>query len=507
MKEDAVQTFETLHRQKEIHWDAPTALEEYKRPAFPVDALPQLFQAYALAIADHLQMFPDLPALELLAAVSTACAGKIDVEAYPGWQEPIHTFSMVCLGVGERKSPALKLAMKPLEAWQAEKATAMAGDVAVSQSKKRLLQKKQLRAEEKGDEAAADSYSRQLAEFAEIKIPRILADDITPEALASILASNHGAGSIWSSEGGLLSILGGRYQSKDVGPNIDLILKAFSSDMAVIDRIGRPTEIISSPALTIMLAVQPDVLQQLMSNQTFMNRGLCGRFLYSLPDSMVGQRQIHTAPISTGLQAEYARIIRYLLDLPDPDQRHVLQLDADALQLFDGWAMEIEPKLAEDWKAIGGWANKLAGLTLRLAGQIHMAAHRSWEIPISSGTMSAAIKIGRYAVAHAIAAFGTCAADSETILAQRILAVIKAKQLIDFSRREIMRFVRGPKGTDFDQALALLEDHNFIFKDLSALDTYTAAGRPTGVRWIVNPAVTNLQTGTKHASRIGAVVE
>ena len=485
---DDIRNFEALKRQKEMHWEAPIALEEYQRPAFPLEAMPQLFQAYAQAIADHMQMYPDMPALELLAAVSTACAGKLDIQPYPGWREPIQTYTMVCMGVGEKKSPVIKLASNPLAAWQAEKAKSMAGDVAASQSKKRLLQKRQMKAEDKGDEAAAEQYAREWAEFKEITVPRILADDITPEALASVMAANNGAGSIWSSEGGLLSILGGRYQNKDAGPNIDLILKAYSSDMAVVDRVGRPTEIIKSPALTIMLAVQPDVLEQLMANQAFMNRGLCGRFMYSLPDSMVGRRKVHGSPIPEALGAEYARIITYLLDIPYPEERHMLQLDAEALQLFDTWQGEIEPRLAAEWKPIGGWANKLAGLTLRLAGQLHMAGCRTWTVPISARTMEAAIRLGRYAVAHALAAFGTCAADPELLLAKKVLEVIREKRWVDFSKRELMRAVRGPASKAFDGALSLLEDYGYICKDILQTEA-EGAGRPAGMRWITNPAL------------------
>lgn len=484
-----IERFEALKRQKEMQWEAPEPLQEYACPAFPLDALPQLFQAFAQAIAEHFQVSADMPALELLAAVATACAGKVEIEPYPGWREQIQTFTMIVLESGERKSPVFKLAYNPMVAWESEKAKAMAGDVAANQSKKRLLQKKQQKAEEKGDEAAADTYSRELAEFQEITAPRLLADDITVEALASRMAGNHGACSIWSSEGGLLSILGGRY-SKDQAPNIDLILKAFSSDMAMVDRVGRPTEIIRSPALTIMLAVQPDVLQQLMKNEAFMNRGLCGRFLYSLPESMVGHRKIHSSPIPDGLKAEYARIIRYLLDQPYPEEKHVLKLDEEALQIFDQWCEEIEPKLADVWKNAGGWASKLAGLTLRMAGQIHMAACRSWDVPISARTMKAAVKLGRYAVEHALAAFGTCAADEATVLAKRVLKAIKEKHLIDFSKREIMRIVRGPTGKDMEHALAVLDDYGYICKDVLEREEPAGRGAPAGVRWIVNPAVT-----------------
>ena len=487
---DDIRNFEAMRRQKEMHWEAPEALQEYQRPEFPLEAMPQLFQAYTQAIAEHMQMYPDMPALELLAAVSTACTGKVVIEPYEGWQEPIHTYCMAVMGVGERKSSVFKLALHPLNRWVSEKKKEMAGDIAVNQSKKRLLQKKLQKAEEKGDETAAETYARELAEFKEITAPRILADDITVEALAGRMAENHSTCSIWSSEGGLLSILGGRYQNKDAGPNIDLILKAYSSDPATVDRVGRPSEIIPNPALTIMLAVQPDVLQQLMKNDAFMGRGLCARFLYSLPDSMVGHRKIHSSPVPDGLQAEYTRIIQYLLDIPYPEEQHVLKLDAEALKLFDQWGEEIEPKLASEWKSIGGWANKLAGLTLRLAGQIHMASCRSWEVPISAKVMAAAIQLGRYAVAHALAAFGTCAADADTVLAKKMLAVIREKHWVDFSKREIMRAVRGPDSKTFDQALMLLEDNWYICKDILERESDISAGRPAGVRWVVNPAVT-----------------
>lgn len=487
---DDIRTFEALTRQQGMQWEMPEPLEEYQRPAFPLDALPQLFQAYAQAIADHLQLYPDMPGLMLLAAVSTACAGKVVIEPFPGWREPIQTYSMVVMGVGERKSPVLKLAAKPIARWEAEKAMAMAGDVAASQSKKRMLQKRLAKTEEKGAESDAQTLARELAAFREITAPRILADDITPEALASRMAANHGACSIWSSEGGLLSILGGRYQAKDAGPNIDLVLKAFSSDAAMVDRVGRPTEIISSPALTIMLAVQPDVLQQLMKNDTFLNRGLCGRFLYALPDSMVGHRKAHGSPIPDGLQAEYGRIIQFLLDIPYPEEKYVLALDAEALQMFDQWGAEIEPKLAGEWKEIGGWANKLQGLTLRLAGQIHMATFRAWDnIPISAQIMAAAIQLGRYAVAHALAAFGAGGGDPVLALAKRVLEAIRQKRWVDFSRRELGRAVRGPKTGDFDQPLALLEDYGYIRRDILERPSDVAAGRPSGPRWVVNPLI------------------
>jgi hypothetical protein len=118
-----------------------------------------------------------------------------------------------------------------------------------------------------------------------------------------------------------------------------------------------------------------------------------------------------------------------------------------------------------------------------------MAVCRSWEVPISAKVMGAAIQLGRYAVAHALAAFGTCATDADTALAKKVLEVIREKGWVDFSKRELMRAARGPDSKAFDQALMLLDDYGYIRKDILEREADLSAGRPAGVRWVVNPAV------------------
>ena len=66
----------------------------------------------------------------------------------------------------------------------------------------------------------------QIADGIEVPpIPRLLADDITPEAAASLLAEQGGPLAIISAEGGIFDIIAGRYSSKAI-PNMDLWLKA-----------------------------------------------------------------------------------------------------------------------------------------------------------------------------------------------------------------------------------------------------------------------------------------
>ena len=96
--------------------------------------------------------------------------------------------------------------------------------------------------------------------------------------------------------------------------NIDVFLKGYSGDTIRVDRIGRPSELIQKPALTILLSVQPSVLSQLISNSTFEGKGLTTRFLYALPESLIGKRKFHTSPIPPEVSRLYDMKIKDVLN-------------------------------------------------------------------------------------------------------------------------------------------------------------------------------------------------
>ena len=77
------------------------------------------------------------------------------------------------------------------------------------------------------------------------EIPRIVADDATPEAATSLLAEQGGRLAIISAEGGIFDIIAGRYSGAI--PNMDLWLKGHAGDPMRVDRKGRAPEYIESP--------------------------------------------------------------------------------------------------------------------------------------------------------------------------------------------------------------------------------------------------------------------
>ena len=139
------------------------------------------------------------------------------------------------------------------------------------------------------------------------EVPRLVADDVTPEAVASLLADHGGRMAIISAEGGVFDIIAGRYNGNI--PNMDVWLKGHSGDMIRIDRKGRPPEYIRKPALTLGLMIQPEVLKSIAAQRAFRGRGLIARFLYAMPVSQVGYRKTGAPPLSETVRTVVARVL------------------------------------------------------------------------------------------------------------------------------------------------------------------------------------------------------
>jgi hypothetical protein len=73
---------------------------------------------------------------------------------------------------------------------------------------------------------------------------------------------------------------------------------------------------VKAPAITVGLAVQPDVIRGLAEKPGFRGRGLLGRFLYALPPSLLGHRDPDSPPVPDEIRAAYRANVIALLNLP-----------------------------------------------------------------------------------------------------------------------------------------------------------------------------------------------
>ena len=87
--------------------------------------------------------------------------------------------------------------------------------------------------------------ARKLAKWPVPRPPRLLADDVTAEAVASLLA-DYGRMVVMSTEAGIFEAMAGRY-FRGV-PNLGVYLKSYSGDTLHVDRRTRPSEHVERPS-------------------------------------------------------------------------------------------------------------------------------------------------------------------------------------------------------------------------------------------------------------------
>lgn len=398
--------------------DKPDAL-----PSFPVEVLPPVLRDYALAVAESIQAPVDMAAVGLLAVCALAAQGVWKIEVKPDWVEPLNLYALIIARPSERKSPVLREIACPVYDFEAAEQARREQPIREGQAKRQILEKRLAAAidaaakpaKSKSPAAQADGLcaeqavfdlQQELAGLQEVKPFRLLADDVTPEALTSLLAAYGGRIGVFSAEGGLFKILSGLYSGQSA--NIDGFLKAYSGDPVRIDRKGRPSETIQDPALTLLLMAQPQVLTEIAGNADFSGKGLLARFLYSLPASRVGSRTYRTKPIPADVRDTFCQTLAAMLEVQasHTGPAQIIRLSEEADALSEAFANALELRLCGDLADVEGWAGKYHGQVARIAGILHCFASgpdAGAEL-LTGGTFQAAATIGEYFLAHARAA-------------------------------------------------------------------------------------------------------
>lgn len=492
-------------------WDAPIPLARGTVPAFPLEAVPQglcAFREYCDAVAASYQVPVDLPALLGLGVAGAALAKRIEVHVRADHREPVNLYVAVALESGERKSAVFRQVTAPLVEYEREVNERLAPEIDANRTRRAILEARRKHAEaaaakatvaaEQSNEAAeARRCGDELRSTPELYALQLIADDATPEAVSRLMFEQGGRIAILSPEGDVFEQMAGRY-SKNALPNLGVYLKGHAGDDLRVNRVSRdrPPEYVRRPALSMGLAIQPDVLRGLMDRPGFRGRGLLARFLYSLPASRVGYRLPSGPAAPAPVTAAYSALIRGALQLsPGPwDGCHLAVANADALHHLDRFQQQIERELRDGGSlaSMRDWGNKCVGLVVRVAGVFHGLLYadtaQPGREPISAETMLGAIAIGEYAIEHARVALQEMGVDPAIGVARRVLGWIMNTRPATFSVRDAFNALRGTVHTvdGLVEPLRLLQLHNYI-RPIPV--ERQGPGRPPSPRFEVNPAV------------------
>jgi replicative DNA helicase len=497
-------------RQAHPDWEDPLPLYAVALPEFPVSVLPVYIAEMVASTAEATQTPPDLAAMLSLSVLATAAQKRMEALVREGWREVLSLWTVSALPPGNRKSHAYGPMVAPVVEFERLLVERMRGEIAETETEYEVMEGALKRCKDQAikarNEFDRNELTRQAVTLAEKlsrmprpKPPRMIADDATPEELGRMLAANAGRMAIISDEGDIFDLMAGKYASG--GANIGIYLRGHSGSDVLVDRVGRSSVVVRRAAITFGLCVQPDALLGLTANATFKGRGLLGRFLYAVPTSTLGGRNVRPRAIPAAVSETYGERMTFCLALPaDQDENgnpcpNVVAFDAEAddeVAAFEAW---IEPQLAPSGSLgyMADWAGKLTGQLVRIAALIHLAelagTPEPWRMPVDGETVAKARTIAEYLIPHARAAFQAMGTDPAINNARLILEWIRKQGAQVFSKRDAFNGMRSQfdRAAALDEPLVVLIEHGHI-RQLPP-EKREGPGQPPSPKFRVHPSL------------------
>lgn len=387
------------------NWQVPI-IKEHQRVAFPIQSVPHYLADLSKAIAETVQVPVELPYFAALAVIATATNGKVQVNVANRYTESLSLYSVVFLGSANRKSQVIKILKAPLLELEADLVKAESGtraqQLAEQRTYERNLESVQNRAGKAGvtDELLADlaAATEKLEQCKVKELPRILCDNVTPEKHAELIAIHGSIGHI-EPEGDFFNGLA-RY-SGDKAPQVTYLNKAHGGEPFRFDRRNGSSFYAEQPHAVIHVSTQRRDIANVRSNEVFTGTGFMNRFLFSAPQSLIGERFSQSPPLAAGQSESWSLLVTGLFKNCYNREPKVLTLEGQAYAMLLDFNEKLEPQLITTLLPIQGWAGKLAGACVSIAGLYELAANPH-AATISTASLETALALAPYLIDQAI---------------------------------------------------------------------------------------------------------
>ena len=289
---------------------------------------------------------------------------------------------------------------------------------------------------------------------------------------------------------------------KRVNPRDRINLGAFSVEFINVNHsiagacafIRGRTEI-PRPYLSVALAGQPYIWDNMMNDTAFRSSGLIARFVPCFAKSDVGNRRYDTAPISKEVREQYHNFIHQLLrgKKDHNGEETILRLSRHASEEYIEYCNNyIEQEIKQSMCCCQDWGGKFHGLILRIACILHCADCCSRGIEpseesVNHDTLLRAFNLAHYYRYQAIYGFSVNAPDGNIVKAEKIIQIIKTKNIKQGLKSDLYHACRCnlfPSAKDFYSALDTLAEYGYI-----AYEDVTAANNKKAQMVHVNPHI------------------
>lgn len=488
-------------------WEKPVLFSSMDTPEISSGLLPGFLGEYCAAVSEATQTPPALAVAMGLSVIATCVQKRFEISPYEGYTEPINIWTCSGSAPGTRKTAVKTALTLPLTYWEKEKSDTMRTDILkvnhmrdINLKRIELLKSKASKPETEA--AIRDACMTEIIDIdnntpPELLSPRLWTDGVTPERLQGLLCDHGERMGLISDEGGTFEVMAGLYNNGR--SNVNVYLQAHAGAETRVDRQGRLV-ILNRPALTFGLTVQPQVITDLVQGNKarFRGNGMLARFLYFIPNSNVGHRDVtrHTA-VPESIRIAYINGVFSLLNIPPvfdehgQEQARILSLHPDALSVWMQFSAYVESKQGEDgeYHSFCDWTSKLPGAALRIAGIFHLVEHGEQTTVISRYIMEKALDLSELLISHARAAFDLMGSDQAVNDAKIVFTWLRNLPNNHFTQREALKRHEGrfKRLERLKKALEVLIERHII-STAQTPPPGDKGGRP-GIYYLINPAI------------------
>lgn len=487
-------------------------IEKGKRlPVFPLERFPGWIQEHITNYSASTGVNTDYCAAAVLGTISAVVVGHCDIPFNGDHREPAQLYTLFVGSSGTMKSSVIRHFMEPAADYlRRNNELTTKTNYAISQQIEEL--EKQLSAEQKAGKKGNPERIREITAQLEQKRQErhnafpVPLDDVTPESLVNSMKYSRGTANIATAEGNIINVICGRsYTQRGAVQNIDVFLKGADAESIHQSRVTSGETDIRRADISMLLAVQPALLERLCSSADAVGRGLAQRFLIYAQEEQENNID-HTIPVymdpahaerwKEHIQTIAARFM-------DPDSpAKLMELEPAADEIIRGfWNYEDELKAergSADEESITGWISKLHGKALRVAALLALLRDKNAQTIAAEDAENAVYLFKNYYIPQFIGAYekvDILTREQRQIVNWIVRRAQRTGNQERFTEHELWIDVRqrvafsekasGP--VKFRAALDDLRAKNFI-RPAAAEKTGSGRGRPAKA-WQINPEV------------------
>jgi replicative DNA helicase len=385
-------------------------------PEFPLDTLPDRFRNLVEEVMRHYRVPALLPAVCALLTNSSALGRGVYAKSNSRRTFP-NLYALIGAKSGTGKSVVFDECVSPLSEMQQEAIKAFGAEQKPrAEVEMKLLDreihelakfKKNERKFDMSEDCRQEKLSELLQQKAELEdklqfAARLYCEDFTSEALGMLLAASGEQISVLSDEGGLaLYNMLGRYTKGDITDDI-LLCRGKTCNSHTVDRVGRPPIFLRCPCITLLLLVQPDLLERAFSNERLMVGGFLARCLTVDSQMQVQYQTEHSLPdVEENIKAEWDAHNRQLVEaFRYAEEPYQIPVEPEVRKLSRQYSNDIVDQVRGTLADVTSFAIRWDENAWGIAENLHMGLYGAeWldkPTPLSAETFKKAITISRY---------------------------------------------------------------------------------------------------------------